>query len=149
MKLADKIESSVAIQPDQRKPLSRELETGANVFQLRNTDRVREELKRKQLKDQALSLGGIAGSKIGLTDANKLIDGIYAFLAEAQKLGIDVAKQKSKYVAVVKDIRTKADEIGAKSVNFDGLPTIEIEEIVKQYQEILIMSAPTLPSHST
>lgn len=137
LKLGDKVESSVAIQPDGRKALSRQLETGANVFQLRNTEVVKEELKRNALKDKALSLGGVAGSKIGLTDVNKLIDSVSAFLAEAQKLGIDVSKQKAKYIGLIKDIRAKADEVGAKSANIDNLPTLEIEEIVKQYQEIL------------
>ncbi|MBD2437361.1 tape measure protein [Nostoc sp. FACHB-110] len=137
LKLGDKIESSVAIQPDERKPLSRQLETGANVFQLRNTDRVKEELKRIQLKDQALSLGGVAGSKIGLTDVNKLIDNISAFIKEAGMLGVDISKQRAKYLSLVKDIRTQADSVGAKSVKIDELPTAEIEEIVKQYQQIL------------
>jgi tape measure domain-containing protein len=137
LKVGDKVESSVAIQPDERKPLSRQLETGANVFQLRNTDRVRDELKRNQLKGQALSLGGVAGSKIGLTDVNKLIDSVSSFLQEAKNLGIDVSKQKAKYIGIIKDIRAKADAVGARSVNIDSLPTIEIEGIVKQYQEIL------------
>ncbi|WP_414755551.1 tape measure protein [Anabaena sp. CCY 9910] len=137
LKLGDKIESSVAVQPDDRKPLSRKLETGANVFQLRNTEKVREELKRAQLKDKALSLGGVAGSKIGLTDVNLLIDNIAAFIKEAGNLGVDITKQRTKYIGLVKDIRAQADAVGAKSANLDNLPTIEIEEIVKQYQEIL------------
>lgn len=137
LKVANKVESSVAIQPDERKPLSRQLETGANVFQLRNTDRVREELKRNQLKGQALSLGGVAGNKIALTDVNLLIGNVTRFLTEARDLGIDVSKQRAKYVELIKDFRTQADTVGAKSVNIDNLPTIEIEEIVKQYQEII------------
>jgi tape measure domain-containing protein len=137
LKVADKVESSVAIQPESRKPLSRQLETGANVFQLRNTDVVREELKRNQLKSQALSLGGVAGSKILLTDTNALIDNISNFLKEANVLGIDVSKHKAKLIGVIKEIRASAETVGAKSVNIDSLPTIEIEGIVKQYQEII------------
>lgn len=137
LKLGDKIESSVAIQPDGRKALSRQLETGANVFQLRNTDRVKEELKRIQLKDQALSLGGVAGSKIGLTDVNKLIDNISAFIKEAGILGVDISKQRAKYLGLIKEIRASADSVGAKSTKIDELPTAEIEEIVKEYQQIL------------
>ena len=35
------------------------------------------------------------------------------------------------------DLRAQAIEVGARSVDIDNLPTIEIEGIVKQYQEIL------------
>ncbi|MEH1777122.1 tape measure protein [Nostoc sp.] len=137
LKLGDKIESSVAVQREARKPLSRKLETGANVFQLRNTDRVREELKRNQLKDQALSLGGVAGSKISLTDTNALIGHINKFVEQASGLGIDVSKKWAKYAETIEQIRTKASEVGAKAVNFDSISTADLEGIVKEYQEIL------------
>ncbi|MEH2201180.1 tape measure protein [Nostoc sp.] len=137
LKLGGKIEASVGVQREERKPLSRELETGANVFQLRHTDQVREELKRNQLKNQVLSLGGVAGSKISLNDTNALIGNINKFVEEANALGLDVSQKWAKYAEIVAEIRAKAESVGAKAVNIDALPTIELEGIVEEYQEIL------------
>lgn len=134
--VAGKIESSVSVQPSERQGLSRQLETGANVFQLRHTAAVREQLRREKLVGQAKSIGGIGGQKISLIGVNDVFDRAVELSKLAQQLGVDISDTKKQITSQLQSIRQRADEIGSTSINLEALPTVEVERTLQQYQSL-------------
>ena len=136
-RLGGDIEASVSSQREERKPLSRQLETGAYVFADRNAAGIKEELKRNKLKEQALSLGGVAGNKIIYEDTNDAIAKVRPTIQTLQEVGANVDGLKASINQIINDARKEAADLGANFSDLDKLSTDEMEKLVNRYKEIL------------